>query len=78
MAEQEKWDMRIQSRVEQFVQTYIDLMADVDAYEAKGLTSTEPVTGAVWTAKALRNFINDETFDAGDHIGNLNKARFIP
>ena len=77
MTEQEKWDAQIQARVEQFMQAYIDLIADTEAYEAKGFTSSAPVTDAIWSAKAVDNFIHNTTADSGDHIGNLNKARWI-
>lgn len=78
MTDEEKWNQRVLERLEMFMTAYRDFLADVDAYEAKGFTSSQPVTDTIWSAKAVRNFINNQTADTGDHIGHFNAGRFIP
>ena len=78
MTEQEKWEQRIQEGNERFMQAWRELVADVQAFEAKAFTPTAPTDGVIWSTKEVNLFINNNGGTAGDHIGNFNKGRYTP
>lgn len=78
MTEQEKWELKLQQKMEVLRSTHADIMDILGVMDANAWVSAEPVNGARYSAAHLEKFFENDAPDANTHGINFDKARFIP
>lgn len=76
--EQEKWELKLQEKVEILMATHSDLVDIVKVMDANSWTSVEPVNNARYSITHLDKFLKNDSPEANTHGINLDKARYIP